>query len=93
MRAPDDERGVLLVCRMCFKGLGKKDGWKRAAIREQLNLAEEACGLEVVKTGCLDVCPDKGVTAARVEDRRDEPRHRVVLNPKDTREETLGKLR
>lgn len=75
------EAGVLLVCRKCLEGIGRKGGRKRTAIREQIERLAHEGGLEVVKTGCLDVCPKKGVTIARVADKHDTPEVCLVLKP------------
>lgn len=81
---------TLLVCTKCFKAVGKKAGWKRSAINDQIARIAADQGLEVEMTGCLDVCPDKGVTVGVAESRRDAPSSTCVLAPKNSPDEALA---
>jgi hypothetical protein len=82
----------LLVCRKCFRGIGKKGGWKRAAIRAQIQLIAGEAGAAVVKTGCLDVCPEKGVTARLAPSEDEIPNEPFVMEPADEPAATRAKL-
>jgi hypothetical protein len=59
---------LLLVCRKCIR---KRDG-AADELRRGLRRALRDLGvpdrhrIRVVETGCLDVCPKEGVTAARI---------------------------
>lgn len=72
---------VLAVCRKCYKSIGKKGGWKRASITNLLEQLAAENGSELVMTGCLDVCPKKGVTYGFAPSRKKPPAKTDVIRP------------
>ena len=65
---PTPWRDVILVCRKCGKKLRGGFGAKRkddlkAVLRQALREAGRRHDVRVIETGCLGVCPKRGVTA------------------------------
>ena len=79
--APTRWDTLVLVCRKCIrKREGAADELRRGMRRALRDLEiPDRHRIRVVETGCLDVCPKEGVTAARVG--RQPPSGVVVVNP------------
>lgn len=72
---------LLLVCRKCIRKRDGKADELRRGLRRALRELEvpDRHRIRVVETGCLDVCPKEGVTAARIG--RRSPGGVVVVPP------------
>ena len=75
----------MLVCSKCMRRQDRED--LRGDLRKALRHAGRK-DLRVVASGCLDLCPDDGVTVARGADLGTHP-PRLHVHPRDAPPEAL----